>query len=340
MGQDFDVNKLTGEDAKAIVRSIATGFQATIQRQQASSEKLISTLTLDLSVERTRATAMKVSFPFISVRVEEATDLNSSCRIIPVSIDTYQDDTLMKLNDSLEFDNGISNVFITNTAQAGKKMVLKFYTQARVRSGSLVLDQNSTPSTFSAGEATSQNDGYTFLLGTEFFSVPATAGTVESMRQITSANDMTFNTGVVTVNSFPQPKQFKVPAGYTAEVIGSELKIATAYAQVMTFVLCAVKDGSTYAAANNLVFDNSVVCSSTHNGSYAQSNTPIKMAVSNVNGYLGQNPGNQVTPNRMKNIFLENEIIFPIIYNPGNNIATTGRGLVMWIVRLTKNVGA
>ena len=125
--QNFDVNKLSGEEAKAIVRNLLTPFQANIQRQQVSSEKIIEELVIDLSVERTRANAIKISFPFVSLRVEQASDIQTFCNLIPVDVSEYQKSVQVKLNDSLEFDNGISGLFITHPAQAGKKMVLKFY---------------------------------------------------------------------------------------------------------------------------------------------------------------------------------------------------------------------
>ena len=217
--KDFDLNKLSGDDAKAIVRSLASGFQATIQNQQTSSQKLISTLVLDLSIERTRSSALKISFPFISMRVEEATDVNSSCKIIPTSIDDYQDDTILKLNDSLEFDNGISCVFITNPAQAGKKMIIKFYTSARVRSGSLVLDANTLNNTMTFGKIQSQNDGYTVLL--KYDGGSSINGDVLSFAEVFPSDAFSktfdgFRRGLV------------VPSGYQARILGFRTTVKTA----------------------------------------------------------------------------------------------------------------
>lgn len=221
--KNFDVNKLTGDEAKAIVQSLATGFQATIQRQQVGTEKLISRLEVDLSVARTRANPLKISFPFISVRVEDATDVQASCRIIPVDIADYQDDTLLKLNDSLEFDNGISNVYIINAAQPNKKMVLKFFTTARVRSGSMIIDQT-LQSSFTVGGADSANDGFTVILRS-IHNTLGTNGTFDDQAYagFTGVNDRSFDTGDIYDSGGSNPiKTFQVPMGYTAEIIGIE----------------------------------------------------------------------------------------------------------------------
>ena len=218
--KDFDLNKLSGEDAKAIVRSLASGFQATIQKQQISSDKLISTLVLDLGVERTRNNPLKISFPFISVRVEEATDSSSFCRMIPVSIDSYQDDCLLQLNDSIEFDNGISNIYITNPIQTGKTMVLKFFTQARVRSGSLVEKSNQATNLITLGRHQVANDGFSFIW-------EGSCGVSVNGDNI-QMNRIYPNSRFAVLDVPSSSYVLEIPKGYQAELLAFQTEITTA----------------------------------------------------------------------------------------------------------------
>lgn len=327
--KNFDLNKLTGDEAKSIVQSLATGFQATIQKQQTSSDKLISTLVLDLSVARTRTNPLKISFPFISVRVESATDIQSNCRIIPVSIDSYQDDTLLKLNDSLEFDNGISNVFITNAAQAGKQMVLKFYTTARVRSGSLVLDQNSSVNNLTIGESTLANDGFTYTMSLILNGIPSASGLVQTF--VSAYNNNSLMNGNVSV-LFPLPNIFKVPMGYTAEITGAEIECGLAFASnIWGIDFNEVDDGSSYADYNALANSNTGKCSIAFNKVVSVS-PPFKAFVRNECFNV------EIKSGIKSRTFREGKCIVVSVYNVA--ASGTGAAKIYYSIRLTKNVGA
>lgn len=330
---NFDLNKLTGDDAKAIVRSMAEGFQATIQNQQSSTQKLISTVVLDLGIERTRTNPLKVSFPFVSLRVEEASDTLASCRVIPVTIDSYQDNTLLKLNDSLEFDNGISALFITNEVQAGKSMILKFYTTARVRSGSLVLANNSSPATFQIGDASAQNDGLTQLITTSLTgAIPAAGATVLGNVLQSYNNSSGVNIGTVNVGGL-LGGHFKVPIGFSAEIMGVELNVSTAIASTAwAYDFLEVSDGAVFANVAALQASPSGVCN--FGGiNYAATTVPLKRYMN-----AGAANTNAISPFRGNRVFNSGKVILGIFSNYAG--LTTGAFDVRLIIRLTKNVGA
>jgi hypothetical protein len=324
----FDLNKMSGDDAKSLVKSLATGFQATIQNQQVSSEKLISTLVLDLSVARSRTNALKVSFPFVSLRVEEASDTLANCRVIPATIDSYQDDTLLKLNDSLEFDNGISSLYITNLAQSGKSMIIKFYTTARVRSGSLVLADNSAITNITLGEATAQNDGLT-LLG--YVGLAWAAGAIILNSPMTCYNDINIEAGSFTIGGLTGG-HFKVPNGYTAEVLGAEIDVDTAIGSTgwQLFLSYAI-EGETFANTAAFVASPRGVVNFNGAAFGVQSNKKLHPLVTGAGGGIAGS-------SRPKRLFYSDELIIPVMANYVAPI--TGVAQISILIRLTKNVGA
>ena len=316
--QNFDVNKLSGEEAKAIVRNLLTPFQANIQRQQVSSEKIIEELTIDLSIERTRSNALKISFPFVSLRVEQATDIQTFCNLIPVDISDYQKSAQLKLNDSIEFDNGISGIFITHPAQAGKKMVIKFFTQGRVRSGSVVLDQGSAVSTIYVGDASAPNDGFSHIIN---FSGD---NTVAGYRRLYAnwVNDKSFFNGSYRVGVSNRIDMFKVPSGYSAEVLGAEID-SVAGVTSGGLALVPINDGQVFSAEFDLgaiPFVISVNTACPANTNYLKKFIPVGDTIS-----------------RPKRIFYENEVIGGYFYSAGA-VAVSVVNSFRVLVRLTKNV--
>lgn len=330
----FDLNKLSGEDAKSLVKSLGTAFQATIQNQQSSSEKYISTLVLDLSIARTRTSPLKISFPFVSLRVEEATDNLSNCRVIPVTIDSYQDDTLLKLNDSLEFDNGISSLYITNTAQTGKTMIIKFYTNARVRSGQLNLSQASAPPMQTIGEAYTPLDGFTSI---KMFYINALTATTVSQFSLNASNELNTNhTGNCTINSVNIGTHYKIPLGYTAQLVGCEITADSAMtATNWGIFLSEVADGSTYATESAVLSAPVNVANIIIGGGF---NPAIGISTKKMidNDYFNFGFATGISPSRGNRTFLPGKVVVPIV-----RTTATGGGscFVRLAFRLTPIVG-
>ena len=123
----MDLSKMTPEEARAIVMQAQNVFDASIADQQRTSPKEIQSLPLDFSVARTRSNAMKVSFPFKSVLVEQATDLNTYIYLIPISNDSGNDPIRLGTKDIYKNEFGFRECYIYWDAQPSKTILLKFF---------------------------------------------------------------------------------------------------------------------------------------------------------------------------------------------------------------------
>lgn len=230
-------NKLSPSQAKAIVSAISEAFDAQITTGQQNPPNEINTLVLDLSVARDRSNAREISFPMTSIYIEDATDINTQVQIIPYAKDEIQQDVTMKKNDSFVFNNGVSKVFLTWPAQAGKKIVLKFFVSSKFTSGSLIIDQLSVPSNVEMGFGRSDLDGFTRQIKMRY--EYGNGG----MRIINDIEDAQANNGAFTMGATPLTYIWKVPAGYYAELIGLQLKILTALTAGGEIYLGAIPNG-------------------------------------------------------------------------------------------------
>lgn len=332
----MDLSKMTPEEARAIVTQAQNVFDASIADQQRTSPKEIQELPLDLSVARTRSNAMKVSFPFKSLLVEQATDLNTYIYLIPISNDNGNDPIKLGLKDVYKSEFGFRECYIYWDAQPAKQMILKFFVRSIIENGRLLLDQNSTPTEIIVGYGTSQNDGFTFVLQSTFFNIPAT-GFTKMDNPFRGLNDFSLNdiNNTISVNPGDRPNQFKVPNGYTAEIIGAEIEITEVLPGGVFALVCAVQNNSTFGSAS--------ACSA---NSVTRIGDSLNKALGTVKYYPNSSASGGAYPNgnlnRMKNIFYENEILACVVYSsPAGNAhgGGSGRGNFRIMVRLTKNVG-
>lgn len=234
--------KLRPEQAEAIVNALNEAFDANVSQSQASAPNEINTWTKDLSVAVERSAAISVSFPFTSIYVEDATDSQTYVRCIPYSNDSSQQDVMLKKNDTFQFDRGVSKVFLYWPAQAGKKIVIKFFVSSKFTSGSTINDDVSVPVTVGAGYATGEMDGFT----REVSLVYDIGGNTYSSLDIRDPQNNTAS--AVTINTVARTG-YIIPAGYYAEVMGLSLKIRTATTATSFINLYAIVAGETITEA-------------------------------------------------------------------------------------------
>lgn len=322
----MDLSKMSTEEARAIVLQAQNVFDASIADQQRSSPKEIQSYPIDLSIERTRANAIKVSFPFKSLLVEQASDINTFVYVVPISNESGNDPLRMGLRDVYKSEFGFRECYIYWDAQPTKSVLLKFFVRSNIENGRLVLDQNSIGSSYNIGSANGQNDGFTVLLSSQLI-VPASGAALQIRADY--INNSGFSNGSYQLDSiglFPLGSCFKVPKGYTGEVIGMEINCSVAItASAWQFDLIAVPDGSRYTVPTDILFNAPKICSSTFSSTPASA-TPYKVNKINV-GTLA----------RQKCLIYENEIIVPACQLNGGTGG--GGGIMMFMVRLTKNVG-
>lgn len=233
--------KYSKDQVSAILNELNQKFDASIQAAQANPEKQISTLVLDLSTERQRGSAFKVSFPMTSVFIEDATDLNTFVRLIPNSNDTIQDDIMLKKRDSFSFENGIRESYLYWPAQPGKTIIIKFFVSSEFRNGSLIIDQSNIPVTEEVGFARGDLDGFTRKV---YFDKRWNGGT-NAFLYDTENDD--FNNGSYNGSS----GRFKVPEGYFGLVLGIQMNVIQQNISVPAQIrLMAVPEGDAWSNDN------------------------------------------------------------------------------------------
>lgn len=331
----FENNKMTLEEAQSILKSQNQDTQANLINQESNTSQEVNELVLDLSIARDRNKALEISFPFHSLRVEEATDSDTQVRMLINTNADFQKNILLKLNDVLNIDNGIRKSYLYWTAQSGKSIIIKFFTTAKVSSGSLVLAQSSNPPILSIGHGSSPMDNTTFHLNFSC-SIPTLAvlDFTAYAGIILAINDSSYNNGTLNYFASIINGHFKVPVGYTAELIGAEI---TSFAIGSTYWVI-----SFVGLLENVAYPNpTAVYNSNNNIAIIQGENSVvvnkKVPLLNSNAIISLFAG--FTPNsRTKRIFLENEMIVPFIQN--NAGVASGAVEVNVAVKLTKNVGA
>jgi hypothetical protein len=160
--------KFTNEQIQMITDGLSRAFDANIAQAQSDTPREIQTLELDLSKARKRSDALKVSFPFTSLFIQEASSVDSKIRIIPNSNDDSQSDLTLQLKDNFSLPNGVSSAFLYWDEQPDTKMVLKFFVTAKFSSGQLILNQNSVVNEYKVGNLILQNDDLSIISRQKF----------------------------------------------------------------------------------------------------------------------------------------------------------------------------
>jgi hypothetical protein len=140
--------------AKAIVDRARRVDQAAILQGRTSPNKVFSRLTIDLSTAKTEQQAMQIGLPFTSIIVESITDSSTSLNIRPNTVNPSNEHKVLMQNDTLEFDEAVTDGFLFWDAQPGKTVTLVITFGARFRSGK-TLNVNSGGVSISEGSAAS-----------------------------------------------------------------------------------------------------------------------------------------------------------------------------------------
>lgn len=114
--------------------------RATIDSDIANSPYIFRKVVIKLDTLRERGNGIKVSFPFVSVFVESATNGNSKVDLLPFTESDGNDSIELKLNGALNLDRVVSGCFILNDVQAGEQVTLIFLAQGSYRPGSLITE--------------------------------------------------------------------------------------------------------------------------------------------------------------------------------------------------------
>lgn len=147
---------ITPDIASAILSKLREAAQASIFEGNTQKPFAIQTLVIDLSVARDVANPFKVSFPFKSVYVQDATDNNVIIQMQPNTNDSFQSTLQLKKNDSLMLGDPIASAFLSWSAQSGKTITLQFFVNAEFRSGSQI-SVNSGGVSINDGSSASQS---------------------------------------------------------------------------------------------------------------------------------------------------------------------------------------
>lgn len=211
--------------AQMMVNQALSLFADKVKASQANAMDEIRSMKIDLSQGRTKDQALKVSFPFKNVRIEEASDVSTWIRLIPENNDQGRGDTILRLKDNFKSEFGFSCAYLYWDAQPNKEVVLKFYTTSTIENGSLLLDQNNALNTLNVGRVTIDNDE----LAVESDSIFVGLGGLPAISmQYFSINEIHNR-----YQQFPPswgfgPKYFVVPKGYVLQILSWEIKVYTA----------------------------------------------------------------------------------------------------------------
>jgi len=315
----MDLSKMTNEEARAIVAQAQNVFDASIADQQRSSPKEIQSLPLDLTVARNRSNAMKVSFPFKSLLVEQATDLNTYVFIIPISNDSGNDPIRVGLKDVYKNEFGFRECYIYWDAQPSKNMVLKFFVRSNIENGRLVVDSNTNNNVVNLGQIGSSDNGFSYVF-------KAFAGITPAATYINIAGVYP-NADFYQLHSSGNYGMIKVPKGYIAKILSHEFVIQTAVTVTTgTNIGLVLRVSTTENPANET------------NQLYLVGSDPAKGLGANA---TSQSPffidAYNLNPARASNIVDENQFIY--LQKSSGQGVTAGAFTVSLLIRFEPKVG-
>lgn len=152
------MNRFGKDEARAIVDAIREVPRAVIDYRSQNAPDLFRTITLDLSVARTSSNPFEIGFVFQAAYVEEATDNNAFFFLVPNAVSDGMVGAKMRKNGVLNLDQPSRGLFITNEAQAGKSVTIKFFLYSTYIPGSVTVDVNTFVADISVGGATVNNN--------------------------------------------------------------------------------------------------------------------------------------------------------------------------------------
>lgn len=325
----FDLTKMSPDEAKNAIALLNQAYNANIALQQQGTTQEVNEILLDLSVERPRHNALEISFPFISMHVDQASDANTQVNALLNTRDDFQKSITLTINDTVTIERGVRKVYLYWKAQASKSMLIKFFTTAKMESGTLVLAQTSNPSLVTVGGYQAPLDGFLDVVVLDPGILPA-VGNSSNIASPAFVNSLQNNGGTYGIVGL-LGGQYLVPNGYTAEILSSEINVTTAITSTSwTIDFLDLDTAKLYGTQANLLASARGVC---YLGS---SNLGVTTAPKTLDVFVGSvgcvNSGNK---NRY---FTSGRTIGCVLSNYAG--AAAGAFQVKILIRLTKNVGA
>ena len=233
---------MTPQESQKILQALLADYKAKIGTGQGNPVDEIKTLELDLSVARDKINALKVSFPFKNVRVDQATDLNTFITIVPENNDMGRSGVNLGINDSFKTEYGFSSAYIYWDAQPNKKMVLKFFTTSEIDNGRLVIDDLSINTDTFLGLSSAPSE---LIKIVQYGGKPKSYAAMKNKRRTIRLQEYNNNPSSAIDTTFV------LPDGYEAEVIGAELYCSNNFALKTMTGAAAGLNFSIFLASND-----------------------------------------------------------------------------------------
>lgn len=202
---------LDTKQAQQFFNQMLAGYDSKIKASQANPIEEIRNYIIDLSVARSKDNPLKVAFPFKSIMVEQASDLQTFINMIPENDSQGRGSIKLGLLDSFKTEFGMSCCYLFWDAQPRKSMKLNFFTTSEISNGRLVIDSQSVVNNVKAGVHTLQNDSLTVILGMSGGTSP------------TGRLSISYHSSDQNINSITDG--YLVPVGYEAQVEGANFSI-------------------------------------------------------------------------------------------------------------------
>lgn len=130
------------ELAQSLLQEVRDLRNARIFQGNTQKPFKVQKIVLDLSTAKLETNPYKVSFPFQSLYVQEATDSATVIKFKPGTQDSYQSDFNMRSNDSWSSEVPTTEATFFWDAQSNKSITLVFFVDAEFRSGRQISVQS------------------------------------------------------------------------------------------------------------------------------------------------------------------------------------------------------
>jgi hypothetical protein len=197
----------TPENVALLLRAADELNQARVFEGQTQKPFQVQKVVIDLSTARLPTQPYKISVPFKSLYVQDATDIYSTIDVQVGTQDSLQSVFSIKKNDSWNSDYPISECYLSWAAQSGKSITLILFTNAAFNSGSQI---SVTGGGVSISEGSSFTQSALTFVGATALSIFASDSTrkIGVFQNKTGASVWVGNSTVTNTNAF-----FEVAAG-------------------------------------------------------------------------------------------------------------------------------
>lgn len=129
---------MTEELAREVLLSVTRQREAELFQNKSNTPSSVQKIVIPLTTARDAADPYKISIPFRSFWVQDATDTNVSVNIKLLTRDSSADSFTVKKNDVYGHDEMCSEVYLDWAAQSGKTLTIVFFTRGVFSSGSQI----------------------------------------------------------------------------------------------------------------------------------------------------------------------------------------------------------